>query len=84
MQRYNENPDRYMAQAMGFETAESYFEYLDSNGAALCGGLTKTGKPCKAVVKYCWKPEQWQQLHRKALCRTHERLLHQTLRLLAV
>jgi hypothetical protein len=71
MLRYNQNPDLFMAQAMGFETAERYLEYLDSHGAALCGGTTKSGAPCKAVVRYCSGPEQFQELHRKALCHVH-------------
>jgi len=68
---YNENPDLYVAQTQGFDTVKDFFEFEDSHGAARCGGVTKAGKPCRAVIKFTSDPREWQSLHRKARCRAH-------------
>jgi hypothetical protein len=62
---YNENPDLYVAQTQGFDTVRDFFEFMDSHGAALCGGITKAGKPCQAVVKNYCHSHEWRSLHRK-------------------
>jgi hypothetical protein len=69
---YNQNPDLYVAQAEGFDTVKEFFEWCDSEGAVMCGGTTKAGKPCRAIVKYTADPDEWHRLHRReGRCRSH-------------
>jgi hypothetical protein len=65
MELYNEDPDLYVAQTQGFDTAKEFFEWCDSGGTVMCGGLTKAGRPCQAVVKHDAKPGEWRRLHRR-------------------
>jgi hypothetical protein len=69
---YNEDPDLYMAKTFGFDTTKDYFEFEDNYGVALCGGMTKRGKPCEAVIACTADHAEWRCLHRKALCNQHK------------
>jgi hypothetical protein len=69
---YNEDPDLFMAREYGFDTARGLAEYYDSGGAALCGGTTKKGKPCQALIKCCSDPADFRRVHRQGRCYAHK------------
>jgi hypothetical protein len=70
---YNEDPDLYMAQREGFDTTKEAFEFWDGHGAVVCGGTTKKGKPCRAVVAYAYDPHDFRRLQKEARrCHAHK------------
>ena len=68
--RYVADPDLFAAKYLGI-TVELYYEWLECEGVALCGERTKSGRPCRNVVKCCDNAMEWQEWHRSVACVAH-------------
>jgi hypothetical protein len=44
---YNANPDRFVAEYMGFSTVAEYYEWVETDGTPLCSERTKSGTLCR-------------------------------------
>jgi hypothetical protein len=70
--QYNADPDGFVARRWGFSGANEYYEWLNLQGAPLCGGITRAGKPRKALTGgYQLNLEEWRAKHRAHYCRAH-------------
>lgn len=70
---YNADPDAYAAEHFGLSKID-YLQWIDTDGAALCGHRTKGGDLCRNLVsRIQLGAKEWKAKHRKALCTTHAR-----------
>jgi hypothetical protein len=68
---YNADPDGFVAGYFGLRP-DQYTEYMEVDGAPLCGATTKKGAPCSVMLG----PVQmdigsWLSLHREQYCKSH-------------
>ena len=69
--RYNADPDAYAASHFGLSKIE-YLQWVDLDGAPLCGHRTKGGDLCRNMTGgYQLGAAEWQGLHRKLFCTSH-------------
>jgi hypothetical protein len=70
-ERYNTDPDAYAASHFGWSKIE-YLQWVDLDGAPLCGHLTKGGDLCRNMTGgYQLRSAQWKARHRKRFCTAH-------------
>lgn len=68
---YNSDPDAYAAKSFGLTKIE-YLQWLDSDGAPLCGHRTAGGDLCRNLTGGSQlDPSEWKARHRKFNCVTH-------------
>jgi hypothetical protein len=65
--RYNSDPDGWAAAYFGL-TREQYYEWVTSEGSALCGHAGCNNKIPGPMQR---EADEWKQLHRHALCKRH-------------
>jgi hypothetical protein len=66
---YLKDREGYVASHFGLSVPE-YHEWIRLNGLCLCGGDTKTGRPCPNRVSIRQRSAtEWKATHRIALCR---------------
>ena len=71
---YNADPDLYAAAHFGFLSAEQYREWINTDGAALCGERTTSGRMCKRTVsRFQLTPNEWMDRHRRVACSMHSK-----------
>jgi hypothetical protein len=72
VEQYNADPDLFAAKALGFATADEYREWVECNGAPLCGERTKSGKLCRNQIgRIQQSPDNWREHHRSRACASH-------------
>jgi hypothetical protein len=70
-ERYNADPDAYAASHFGLSKIE-YLQWVELEGAPLCGQRTKGGDPCRNMTGgYQLDAAEWQARHRKLYCTSH-------------
>lgn len=69
---YQRDPDGFAAEHFKLTIAQ-YREWIDLEGTALCGSLTKAGKPCNRSLGHGMQlaAQEWLHLHRKRFCKQH-------------
>jgi hypothetical protein len=69
---YQRDPDGFAAAYFALSRDE-YQRWIERNGVALCGGTTKSGKPCSNPLTggYQLKANEWKARHRAEYCKTH-------------
>jgi hypothetical protein len=73
--RYNADPDLFVACYFGFKTVDEYREWVALWGAALCSERTRSGRLCRnAVTGYTESAEEWRARHRAAPCAVHSKV----------
>lgn len=71
LSKYNADPDGFVADYFGLSAAE-YVEWIDLDGAPLCGSKTKAGKLCKVPVGRVQSGAgTWAAEHRASYCHLH-------------
>ena len=71
LHQYNDDPDAFVAQYFGMSLAQ-YVEWVELDGAPLCGANTRAGKPCKSMIgRIQMGAEQWLATHREGYCKAH-------------
>lgn len=69
--KYNADPDAFVAQHLGLTPAQ-YAEYIEVDGAPLCGATTKKGVPCSVMLgRIQMDVGSWLALHREQYCKSH-------------
>jgi hypothetical protein len=72
--RFRDDPDAFAAELYGLTKAQ-YREWVALDGAALCGGTSKSGKPCRnsaaAGLISQLDAHSWLKWHRNGYCRSH-------------
>jgi hypothetical protein len=70
--RYNADPDAYAAQHFGLTKIE-YLQWIDLDGAPLCGHRTAGGDLCRNMTGGSQlKASKWKARHRKFYCASHK------------
>ncbi|MGM5027701.1 hypothetical protein AB8B02_15885 [Tardiphaga sp. 862_B3_N4_1] len=70
-ERYNADPDAYAADHFGLSKIE-YMQWIDLDGAPLCGHRTKKGDLCRNMTGgYQLRAGEWQKRHRRLFCASH-------------
>lgn len=70
---YDRDPDAWAAQYFGI-TKNEYSEWVECHGLPRCAHIKRNGGRCQAVVGKCQRnPRLFFQMHRKCLCRVHEK-----------
>jgi len=70
-ERYNADPDGFAAVHFGLSKRE-YLQWVDLDGAPLCGHRTKGGDLCRNVTGgYQLCAAEWKARHRKLPCTVH-------------
>ena len=70
-ERYDADPDTYAASHFGLSKIE-YLQWVDLEGAPLCGHRTKGGDLCRNMTGgYQLHAADWQKRHRKLFCTSH-------------
>jgi hypothetical protein len=64
------DPDLFAARHFGL-TVDEYREWIELNGKALCGKLTKSGRPCNAAFGFQLDVGEWKRRHRREACHAH-------------
>jgi hypothetical protein len=68
---YNADPDLYAAAMHGLSKIE-YLQWVDLDGAPLCGHRTRTGDLCRHVIgRVQLGAQEWLATHRKGRCPAH-------------
>lgn len=71
--KFNSDPDGYAAKEVDLSKVE-YLQWIDTDGAALCGHRTKGGDLCRNLVsRIQLSAKEWKAKHRTGLCATHAR-----------
>ncbi len=71
--RYNADPDAFAASHFGLNKIE-YLQWVDLDGAPLCGHRTKGGDLCRNMTGgYQLGAPEWKARHRKLFCASHNR-----------
>jgi hypothetical protein len=71
---YNADPDGFAAKHFGFTSADEYREWIETQGAALCGARTRSGKLCSNFVsRIQLNPGEWKARHRQIACHAHSK-----------
>lgn len=69
--RYNMDPDAYAAALCGLTKFE-YLQWVDLDGAPLCGHRTKSGDLCRNIIgPIQLDAREWKARHRKLNCVAH-------------
>ena len=70
-ERYNADPDAYAASHFRLSKIE-YLQWVDLEGAPLCGHRTKGGDLCCNMTSgYQLRATEWKARHRKLFCTSH-------------
>lgn len=68
---FNADPDAGAAKQIGL-TKREYLQWLDLEGAPLCGHRAKGGDLCRNLAgKIQLEPKDWKARHRKLRCTAH-------------
>jgi hypothetical protein len=68
---YNADPDGYAASLLGLTKIE-YLEWVDLDGAPLCGHRTQGGDLCRNLTGGSQlRAPEWKKRHRKLFCHAH-------------
>lgn len=71
--QFNADPDLYAAE-MHDLTKFEYLQWIDLDGAPLCGHRTKGGDLCRNIIgSIQQKAARWKTMHRKQHCTVHKR-----------
>jgi hypothetical protein len=74
--RWKADPDLCAARYFKM-TVDEYREWIERNGYACCGALTKDGRPCRAALRHPHGGQldagEWKRLHRIETCNAHKR-----------
>lgn len=69
--RYNVDPDAYAAEHFGL-TKREYLQWIDLDGAPLCGHRTRGGDLCRNLTGGSQlRATVWKERHRKSFCTAH-------------
>jgi hypothetical protein len=69
--RYNADPDGFAGEHFGLSKIE-YLQWVDLEGAPLCGHRTKSGDLCRNMTGgYQLRAREWKSRHRKLFCTAH-------------
>lgn len=70
-EHYNADPDAFAASHFGLSKIE-YLQWVDLDGAPLCGHRTKGGDLCRNMTGgYQLRALEWKARHRKLFCTSH-------------
>jgi hypothetical protein len=71
IERYTADPDGYAAECCGLSKFD-YLQWLDLDGAPLCGHRTAGGNLCRHIIsRVQMNAAEWKAVHRVGRCPTH-------------